>query len=169
MVETWQHPGAREAELTPLDIDAIKAAVKQSEWRESAQAEMWVGKAIAPVLRLDPKDDNSRIKTIIKKLIADGVLKTIPGRSETRKSCLYVVGGDWSAPLVELAQPKEPPTKEVPMFTAFAPPYEVAHLKWRGGACATAPLAPPTIGWPSGAAQRGAGHEDIGQLRTRSP
>jgi hypothetical protein len=36
--------------------------------------------------------------------------------------------------------------KEVGVFIDFAQPFEVAHARWRTGACATALLAPPTIG-----------------------
>lgn len=109
VVEAWKHPGTREVQLTPENIIAIKLAVAQGEWRDSVQAGMWVGKAIGPILRLDPEDDKPAIKKTIKKLITDGVLKTITGRSEARKSCLFVVCADWTAPLIDLAHPDQEP------------------------------------------------------------
>jgi Bifunctional DNA primase/polymerase, N-terminal/AAA domain/Primase C terminal 2 (PriCT-2) len=98
VVETWQHPGTVEADLSPANVEAIKQAVSSREWREDARAAMWVGKAIAQVLRLDPEDDAGMIKATIKRLIEMGALKREPGRDENRKARVFVVPCASSAP-----------------------------------------------------------------------
>jgi hypothetical protein len=106
VVEAWELPSTSEVELTAEHIEAIKTVVKQGEWREDMRAAMWVGKAIAPILGLDAEDDKPKLRKLVKKLIGDHVLKAIPGKTAERKTCLFVVNSDWSAPVIELAQKK---------------------------------------------------------------
>jgi hypothetical protein len=101
VVTTWELPSIND--LTSQQITDIKAAVAASEWREDIRATMWVGKAIAPILRLDVKDDKTNLARLIKKLLYDKVLKTIPGKTSERKPCLFVVNFDENA-LVEPAR-----------------------------------------------------------------
>ena len=93
VIEAWELPATREVDLTAEQLTAIKTAVAQSEWRENIQAAMWVGKAIAPVLGLDPEDDKPALKKLTKKLIGDGVLKVVAGTRD-HKPCLFVVAAD---------------------------------------------------------------------------
>ena len=51
------------------------------------------GKGVAKVLNLDPDDDKEQVKKCLKKLIREGILKTIPGRTVDRKPCLFIVPG----------------------------------------------------------------------------
>lgn len=102
VVEVWEHPATKEVELSPENVAAIKLKLSEAIWREDARASMWAGKAIAPILRLDPSDDKAQLRKIISKLIRDGILKAISGRKEDRKPCLYVVPADWTAPVVKL-------------------------------------------------------------------
>ena len=97
VVEAWSLPEA--AALSPEDIEAIKKEVTTPVWREDVRAAMWIGKAIAQILGLDPEQDKYQIKEVIKKLISEKVLKTVPGKSDRRKDCVYVVPSDWSAPV----------------------------------------------------------------------
>ena len=108
VVERWSLPEA--AELTPENIDAIKKAVIDGNWRENIRADMWVGKAVGPILGLDPELNRRDITQIIRKLIFEKVLKTIPRKTKDRKDCLFVVPGDWSAPVAELRPAPVPPT-----------------------------------------------------------
>jgi hypothetical protein len=101
VVERWQHPGARDADLTTANIEAIKQAVSGGEWRESWRADVWVGKAIAPILGLDPDDDREVIRKVIRDLIAAHVLRTVQGKTDQRKPCLLVVVNDGFAPVNE--------------------------------------------------------------------
>jgi hypothetical protein len=97
VVDAWSLPEA--APLSPEVIEAIKKEVAKSEWRADVRAGMWVGNAVAQVLGLDPELDKDRIKRVIRKLISEEVLKRIPGKSAGRKPCVFVVPGDWSAPV----------------------------------------------------------------------
>jgi RecA-family ATPase len=57
VVTPWQHPGAREADLTADVVALVREAVGlEPRWRESPKADMWVGKAVAPILGLSPED-----------------------------------------------------------------------------------------------------------------
>jgi AAA domain/Bifunctional DNA primase/polymerase, N-terminal len=97
VVEAWSLPEA--AALSPEAIEAIKKAVATPQWRADVRAAMWVGNEIAQVLGLDPELDKDRIKEVIRKLISEKVLKTVPGKSDGRKRCLFVVPSDGSAPV----------------------------------------------------------------------
>jgi hypothetical protein len=109
VVEKWSPPEA--AKLTPENIDAIKKAVAEGNWRENVRADMWVGKVVAPILGLDPELNKREITQIIKELIfIKKVLKLLPGKTKDRKDCLFVVPGDWSAPVVELRPAPVPPS-----------------------------------------------------------
>jgi hypothetical protein len=105
VVEAWSRPEAEE--LTPENIEAIKNEVAKAEWRQDVRAGMWVGKAIAPIIGLDPELDKDQIKQIIRELIFQKVLKTTPGKTRDRKSCVFVVPGDGSAPFLRLAPNNE--------------------------------------------------------------
>lgn len=81
VVEAWELPSMVDVEVTPEQLAAIKDAVKQGngEWRDDMRAEMWVGKAIAPVLGLDADDAKPKLRKLIKKLVGENELKVITG------------------------------------------------------------------------------------------
>jgi hypothetical protein len=58
------------------------------------------------------------------------------------------------APLLLEKMPKSERVKmqEVPAVTGFAPVYKLAQKSGANQCCASAPLAPPPLGWRSGAA-----------------
>jgi hypothetical protein len=91
VAEVWQHPGTAEADLSDANVEAIKQLVAGGEWREDIRAGMWVGKAVAQVLNLDPEDDVAVIKTTIKRLIEMGALKREPGQDRYRRAVIFVV------------------------------------------------------------------------------
>ncbi len=90
VVETWELPVA--AELTTEQIAAIREAVGSGQWRENARADLWVGKAIAPILGRE--NDDPEVKRTIKRLLAWGHLKPVEGLKSDRKPCLFIVPGD---------------------------------------------------------------------------
>ena len=67
-------------------------------------ASMWVGKAIAQVVGLDPVDDAPAIKRALRALLASGALKRKPGKTPQRKDIMFVVPGE-DAPVEAPAQP----------------------------------------------------------------
>jgi hypothetical protein len=109
-VRSWELPGPVSIDLTDEHRAAIMAAVALAEWREDTRATMWVGRAVAPVLGLDPDEDKEQLKGLIKKLIKEKVLKTLAARTADRKPCVFVVSSDWSAPVTEI-KPKNDPSK----------------------------------------------------------
>jgi hypothetical protein len=104
-VTRWTPPTVEAAALLSLDkVTEIRLAVGGAlRWKEHQLAGMWVGKAIASVLGLDPDDpaDKTKIKKVIKELIKRGALKTVPGRdSNSRREATFVVatfGGQTTA------------------------------------------------------------------------
>jgi hypothetical protein len=94
VITPWQPPSARKVELTLALVEQIKREVAAGEWRESIQAEMWVGKAVAKVLGLDADADKLMVKNIVSQFLKNGVLKTVPGRDAKREPRMFVVCGD---------------------------------------------------------------------------
>ena len=86
----WVHPGTVEPELTQSTITEIRQKVAEGQWREDLRADMWVGKAIAPVLGLDPEDDKVVLKQVIKKLLLGGHLKRVLGQDDRRRQRTFI-------------------------------------------------------------------------------
>ena len=93
VVEAWELPSVAEVELTKEQIAAIKTAVAGTSGVKASRPTMWVGKAIAPVLKLDVDNDKARIKKVIKILVDEGALRVVPGRKGNRTEVLFVVCG----------------------------------------------------------------------------
>src|SRR5262249_44696740 len=75
VVEAWTHPGTVEvADIKPESTDAVTAALRGGQWREDPRAALWAGKAVGPIIGLDPDADADALKRLIKKLIGDKVL-----------------------------------------------------------------------------------------------
>jgi hypothetical protein len=100
VVERWQFPSEQQADLNPGAIATIMEKVgREPRWRDYPTADMWVGKAIAEVLGLDPADDDVVVKAAVKKLKQMGALKETIGRDAGRRvDKTFVVAGDWVAP-----------------------------------------------------------------------
>jgi hypothetical protein len=89
VVSSWTHPGSKMIELPPETIKAIRAAVgAEPRWKEHVLANMWVGKAIAPLIGLDVEAQKEQIKGVIGKLIGQDALTRLvardPGRREEK-------------------------------------------------------------------------------------
>lgn len=91
VVEAWDHPlkGTAAVDLSMDDLQEIKRVIAGSEWRDDAQAAMWVGKAIATALNIDA-DEKVKLKAILSKLILTKVLKRVPRKDKTRHERLFV-------------------------------------------------------------------------------
>jgi RecA-family ATPase len=90
VVKSWTPPPAKVL-LTPEIIAAIKVEIGKGGWREDQRAAMWVGKAIATVLGIDPVEKQTIIKGTLRELISSKVLTTFMGEDEHRKQRLFVV------------------------------------------------------------------------------
>ncbi|MDI6028324.1 bifunctional DNA primase/polymerase [Corticibacterium sp. UT-5YL-CI-8] len=78
VVTEWRWPSAEEVagNLSADQIEAIRVAVNNSDFKESPRAKNWVGLAVAYALGLDVEDDPQRKKAavVVKALIKEGVL-----------------------------------------------------------------------------------------------
>ena len=92
VVETWAPPAAQE--INSQILANIKKEVAAGEWREHVLSPMWVGKAIATALDIDPDDQQDQLKEVVKALLKDGTLKRVQGRSHDHKPCMFIQLGD---------------------------------------------------------------------------
>ena len=68
--------------MTVANFRAVQAAVAKGRWRESPQANDWVGRAVAAALGLDPTEKGHRAKIIglLKVWIEKGMFVEVKGK-----------------------------------------------------------------------------------------
>jgi hypothetical protein len=92
VVTKWTHPATLTVPMSPATIEAIKAAVgTEPRWREYVTAEMWVGKAVGPILGLDPVTKRQQVQTQLTKLMDLGVLGRVAAQDHTRQERWFVL------------------------------------------------------------------------------
>jgi hypothetical protein len=92
VVTPWIHPNKNASnDLSPGTINMIKSAVTEGQWRDSIQAAMWVGRAIAPIIK---NDNKAVLKTIIERLMRSGDLKRVRGKDKNSDDRWFVVVGE---------------------------------------------------------------------------
>src|SRR5262249_43051507 len=70
VVTMWTPPSASLVTLSPGDIEQIKATVgTELKWRKDVRSGMWVGEAVAQVLKLSAKDDRRLVGDLVERLI----------------------------------------------------------------------------------------------------
>ena len=89
----WQPPAVRAQEISSEAVDAIREAVgREPRWKQDVRADMWVGKAVAPILDLSPDSDKEAVRRVIEALIKRRVLKAVSSFDRaTRKDKMFVV------------------------------------------------------------------------------
>jgi len=94
VVTAWRWPDAF-ANITTDDTKAVQQRVSEDQWRVDVQAASWVGKAIAEVLGLDLEEaaDKSKVKSMIKKWINNGVLVVVKRLDDKRRPKRFVEVG----------------------------------------------------------------------------
>jgi hypothetical protein len=87
----WKWPDAL-AGMTAEDFDKVAAVVRGGTWRESVQAKMWVGRAVAKALgmNVDNRKDKTRISGMLKVWLAAGSLVVVERPDEHREARLFV-------------------------------------------------------------------------------
>lgn len=95
VVTSWTMPDPM-ATMTVDQLYAVQTAVAAGRWRESSQAQDWVGRAVARVLGLDVDlpADKARIKTFLKTWIRSGALVVVQDRDEHHRQRAYVIVGN---------------------------------------------------------------------------
>jgi RecA-family ATPase len=93
VVSRWVPPAARDVETSSETIRQVREMVgTEPRWKENPQADMWVGKAVGPVVGLDPTTEKPAVKNLIAKLVAAKVLKTVTSWDRDRGAeKLYMV------------------------------------------------------------------------------
>lgn len=89
VVTEWRWPSAEEVanELTPDQIEQIRVAVNNSDFKESARAKNWVGRAVAYALGLDIEDETQRKRAgvIVRALLKQEVLVKVEDVDPVRR------------------------------------------------------------------------------------
>lgn len=91
VVRVWKWPDAM-AGMTAADFDKVAVVIRAGKWRESSQAEAWVGYAVAKALGLnaDNKKDRSRILGMLKVWFGAGSLIKVEGLDEARRPRMFI-------------------------------------------------------------------------------
>ncbi len=98
VVTTWQWPDPL-AGVTTADLRAVQEEVRATgPWRENVQANDWVGKPIARVLKLDAGDKAHRekIKRLLKIWIENGMFAVVSGTNDKGRPTPFVEVGAWA-------------------------------------------------------------------------
>jgi hypothetical protein len=98
VVTSREHPGVQEIALTLENIAAIQKCVVEGRWREDVRAAMWVGKAVAQVMKLDAEKDQAIIKRCLTQLIEGDYLQTKRNKDDNYRDKMFVVVGDCASP-----------------------------------------------------------------------
>jgi hypothetical protein len=91
VVTKWEWPDPL-AGITGADFDKVAAVIRSDRWRENSQAKMWVGRAVARALELDPenKADKAKIAGLLKVWRASGALVAVEGKDENRETKTFI-------------------------------------------------------------------------------
>jgi hypothetical protein len=99
VAEGWTYPLVIDA-VNPDDLKWLLGEVSQGDYRLNAQAKDWVGYLLIRRLKLDPNDDQDkkRVAAVIKALLKNGTITTVPRRDKNSEWRDYVVPGEKKAP-----------------------------------------------------------------------
>ena len=96
VVTAWEWPDPLSG-VTGADFERAATIIRSGRWRENAQANDWVGKAVAKALSLDlgRKQDRAKVSGLVKIWIDAGSLVVVDGSDEKRNPRKFVeVAGD---------------------------------------------------------------------------
>lgn len=93
----WSAPDPFEG-ITPRHVYAVQKAIGEGEWRENVQTkDKWVGVPVACALGLDVEDKRhrSRISSMLRTWLHNGLLEVVEKEDNKRMMRKYVVPGKW--------------------------------------------------------------------------
>jgi hypothetical protein len=94
VVVPWTYRKTGKIEITPVERDRILDTIRKGgPWRKDAQAEDWVGEAVATVLgiNLTLATDKKKVAEVVRAWLKDdGPLECYPGKNKQRKPCACV-------------------------------------------------------------------------------
>jgi hypothetical protein len=87
----WRFPDASD-ECTEEQLEAVKAALRNGEWRESPQSGSWAGHTIGKALGLDSSDPAAKeaIKRALKGWVSDGTLRIVTKPDQYRSPKKFI-------------------------------------------------------------------------------
>lgn len=94
----WEFPEIKAEVVGPAELAKVREALGSHEWRESSQANDWIGKPIATALGLDltSKADEQKVKTLQRQLTQDGWLEAFRKDDKDRQARPFVrIGPNW--------------------------------------------------------------------------
>jgi hypothetical protein len=94
VVTAWEWPDPSE-DVTPDEIRAVQETIAAGEWRESAQAKAWAGRAIADALGLDISEPTAKakVKALLRTWLEMGILKAVQGKDAQRVTRAFIQVG----------------------------------------------------------------------------
>ena len=97
VVVPWKWPDAL-AGVTVEHLRAAQKAVADGKWRADVRAKEWVGRALAPILRLSPdeKADRAKIRAVLKTWVRNGAFVEVLRKDEHREEKAFVEVGEWA-------------------------------------------------------------------------
>jgi AAA domain len=95
VVIRWAWPNVMDG-VTVADLRAVQAIVAKGRFRQNAQANDWVGNAVAQAMNLDvaKKADRRRILRLLKTWTANGMFVAVEGEDEKRRKRSFVEVGE---------------------------------------------------------------------------
>lgn len=135
-VRTWQWPDPFDG-VSASHLRAVQNLIAGGQWRESAQASGWAGKAVAEALNLDLDDkaDKRKVKGLLAKWLEGGSLIRVMSPDKTRQNRPMIEVGTWA---------EVDPQHQCTTLHHNADSAGVRPI------CNTAPPAPPPLGRCSG-------------------
>jgi hypothetical protein len=97
VVTPWSWPDLMDG-VKAADLLAVQRAIDGKNYRQSVQANDWVGKAIGEVLDVDPTDavGKNTIKMCLKKWLESGALVAVSITDEKGKKRPIIEVGEWA-------------------------------------------------------------------------
>lgn len=97
VVERWYPPDAMDG-LTFEHLKDVQRKVANGKWRKDAQAQQWVGKAVAEVLEMDLEDKSVRrkVKSLLSTWTKSGMFREVEGQDDKRQKKVFVEVGEWA-------------------------------------------------------------------------
>lgn len=97
VVTSWKAPGVFDG-VTPHDVLRVQQAIFKGSYRESVQANDWVGKIVAQTLDLDVQEAKARVKEMLRTWMKSGLLRVEKKQDGTRQMRPVVMVGKWIEP-----------------------------------------------------------------------
>lgn len=154
-VAPWKWPNPL-AGITPDDLRAVQAKIREGRYRESIQSQDWAGNAVASVLKLNlsKKADKAKAAGLLKTWLAKDMLRVVEGLDAKSMPRKFVEVGHAGQRLEYI-----PPLFSTPHFHGLSFPHAATlaskasmATSMRSADRSTSPASPAS--WPTSPARR---------------